>query len=158
MTVPPETVRAAGLPSSYLQWVKRYGDDDFLRKCVNMGVPIRTSVAIDEQVISLLKKAGVEYDIMANSGPEFWANSALYSGEGDKSNGIYRSMMGDTGATGHLNRCDVEPFMSNSKPSRYTIAVAKEGQQMRGSKDGRLKAVVLNTARQPSVPAKTPHG
>ena len=65
MTVPVETMHAASVHESYHdEFVKHHCDDEcFLRKCVNNGIPVRTSVAIDSAVIAVLQSAGVPYDV-----------------------------------------------------------------------------------------------
>ena len=55
LTVPIETIRIASLSDTYLAWIKKFSmSDEFMRKCVNNGVPLRTSSAIDECVIKFL--------------------------------------------------------------------------------------------------------
>lgn len=53
LTVPLETVRMASLSDTYLNWAKSFDDsDEFLRRCVNNGVPLRTGTAIDQSIYS----------------------------------------------------------------------------------------------------------
>ena len=55
LTIPMETIRIASLSDTYLTWIKKFSkSDEFMRKCVNNGVPLRTSSAIDECVIKFL--------------------------------------------------------------------------------------------------------
>ena len=47
LTVPIETIRIASLSDTYLAWIKKFSmSDEFMRKCVNNGVPLRTSSAL----------------------------------------------------------------------------------------------------------------
>jgi hypothetical protein len=52
LTVPIETIRIVALSDTYLAWIKKFStSDEFMRKCVNNGVPLSASSAIDEFVI-----------------------------------------------------------------------------------------------------------
>ena len=44
------------------------GNDQFVRRCVNNGVPVRTSMSIDMKVMQVLKSAGLEPDVCGTSG------------------------------------------------------------------------------------------
>jgi hypothetical protein len=77
LTTPKETIAIASLPDDYEHLVdecdvyecrchKGETRDQFLRRCVNSGVPMRTSVAIDEEVRALLRAAGVRPDARAH--------------------------------------------------------------------------------------------
>ena len=78
LTVPKETVAAASLPDDYLQYVhERNSDcechayesnDQYVRRCVNNGVPVRTSMSIDVKVMQVLKSAGMEPDVCGTPG------------------------------------------------------------------------------------------
>jgi hypothetical protein len=79
LTTPKETIAIASLPNDYEGLVdecagaecrchKGENRDEFLRRCVNSGVPMRTSVAIDEEVMALLRAAGVKPDVHACRG------------------------------------------------------------------------------------------
>ena len=47
LTPPASTLMMASLSPSYGEWVRTFNEsDDFLRYCVNMGVPMATSCAI----------------------------------------------------------------------------------------------------------------
>jgi site-specific DNA-cytosine methylase len=80
-------------------------------------------------------------------------NTAHYNHQ-NSSPGI-RSMMVDTGASGSLSFTDIEHYLQQSVPSQYSIAVAKGGATMRGSRDGYLPIFVLNTAKQPGFKDQT---
>jgi site-specific DNA-cytosine methylase len=68
LTVPIETVRAASVSETYMDWIKQFDrSDEFLRKCINNGVPLRTSCAIDESVIRALITAGSKPDMPASA-------------------------------------------------------------------------------------------
>ncbi len=76
--MPKETVAAASLPDDYLQYVhERNSDcechayesnDQYVRRCVNNGVPVRTSMSIDVKVMQVLKSAGMEPDVCGTPG------------------------------------------------------------------------------------------
>lgn len=56
-----EARKIASLPESYLDWIKQFrADDKFAYESINMGVPINTARAINESVIRVLDKAGVQ--------------------------------------------------------------------------------------------------
>ena len=59
LSTPAETVAMASLSDTYQAWVQQFNPaDDFLRLCVNMGVPLQTSYAIDMQVKRLDRIVG----------------------------------------------------------------------------------------------------
>ena len=82
MTVPRETVAAASLPDDYINLIKachtskcschkHESEDEFLRRCVNNGVPLRTGVSIDLAVLDTLRDCGVDPDVCGTEdGPE----------------------------------------------------------------------------------------
>lgn len=162
LTTPVETVRMASLSETYIPWLRQFdSSDDFLRECVNNGVPLRTSTAIDTAVIQLLKRAGVRPDVPASrTDGEVEANSAmrrtwdLHEHAVDEYDNI-RSMLVDSGATGSLNYTDIEHALIKARQSQYQIAVAEGSTVMQGSKDGELPIYVLNTARQPGFEYST---
>jgi len=74
LTTPEETVACASLPDDYLPFARDHSGgqcachgeeskDDFLRRCVNSGIPLRTGTAIDLRVMAILKAAGVKPDV-----------------------------------------------------------------------------------------------
>jgi hypothetical protein len=65
LTVPIETIRIASLSDTYLTWIKKFStSDEFMRKCVNNGVPLRTSSAIDECVIKFLDDSKISHHLI----------------------------------------------------------------------------------------------
>ena len=96
-----------------------------------MGVPNRTSTAIDKCCIALLESAGIKPDIIANTTKDRSIAEAFSARNYDEYfNQRIRSMMADSGATGNLNHSEerVEGAMINPQESIYTIAVAKDGE------------------------------
>ena len=92
MTTPQETVRCASLPDDYTEFIegcqkikscechKGENKDDFLRRCVNNGVPIRTSHAIDMAVFKVLTRAGVSPDVIGTEhGPQTFVETPYNS-------------------------------------------------------------------------------
>ena len=156
LTTPTETVRMASLPHTYLNWVRGFDRrDTFLRECVNNGVPLRMSAAVDQSVIKLLRQAGVQPDVPASvSTEELEAHRArrrsgnLQDHTADEFDRV-RSILIDTGATGSLNYTDTEGALRNTTQSQYQIAVAEGNTIMQGSMDGELPIYALNTADQP---------
>ena len=73
LTVPKETVATTSLPDDYLTYLHECnidcechayeGNDQFVRRCVNNRVPVRTSMSIDMKVMQVLKQAGIEPDV-----------------------------------------------------------------------------------------------
>ena len=142
LTVPAETVRIASLsddPSSgYQAWCNKFvadsfDADDWLRHCVNNGVPQRTSTAIDIQVMKVLKKAQFRHEHPTAK----WASLAWEAN-------VIRSTLFDTGANSTINFRDVEPFMINATESDSKIMVANK-QQLAVGWDGELPMHVVNT-------------
>ena len=77
LTTPLETIRCASLPDDYMKLMnamhgttcechKHESHDAFIRRCVNNGVPINTSYAIDMMVHKVLRRAGVPTDVMGS--------------------------------------------------------------------------------------------
>ena len=80
MTVTMEHLRGASLDEpSYLEWITRIFDrtglnmsrDQFIRDAVNMGVPICTSLAIDQAMVDTLIQAGVKPTIPDTASHQF---------------------------------------------------------------------------------------
>jgi site-specific DNA-cytosine methylase len=170
LTTPIETVRIASLSETYLHWIRQIVDNDdslrhtidsdiLLRQCVNNGVPLRTSMAIDESVIRLLQAAGVKPDIPATADTTVTVDAAQLiwdiqqHEENDRT--FIRSMLVDTGASGSLNYVDIERALQQVRQSNHQIAVANNT-SMPGSMDGQLSVHVLNTAGYKGVPITTP--
>ena len=123
LTVPIETVRAASVSETYIPWLKNFDEsDEFLQKCVNNGVPLRTSCAIDESVIQVLIAAGVKPDVPAmecgtdkiNPGKAFMIWDVQRHMHRERA--IIRSFLVDTGATGSLSFTDVESYLKTITP------------------------------------------
>ena len=137
LSVPVEYIRAASLPSDYLQWCRKYATgntDEFVIKCINNGVPQRTSVAIDESVMRVLLVAKHR----ADNPREMMVNMTW---QWD----MFRHMLFDTGANGSINFRDVEQWMIDATKSNTRITVANKG-SMEVGLDGTLQITVLNTA------------
>lgn len=155
LTTPVETVRMASLPIGYLHWVRQYDRrDSFLRQCVNNGVPLQMSTAVDQSIIRLLQQAGVQPDVPASlTADEVEAHrtqrrdGTLQQQQSDEFDTV-RSLLVDTGATGSLNYTDIEGALKHAVNSQYQIAVAEGNTTMQGCKDGELPIYVLNTAQQ----------
>ena len=148
LCVPIETVRAASLPSDYAEFTAAFSDgkpkDEFLRLCVNNGVPVRTGVAIDGAIKSVMMKALRRIDKPTKR----WASLAhTYE--------CIRSTLFDTGANGSLNHRDVEQYLLNAVKSRSSITVA-DGNVMQGCCDGKLNCMVVNTANHEGFNWQTP--
>lgn len=164
LTTPVETVRIASLPEDYMQWCKSFREDDrFLRECVNMGVPLRTSCAIDDCIHAKLIAAGVPFDMHVTDDVADLAAQQKFRSSVDSYPqswvGLYnkiRSIKVDTGATKTFLYTDVEPWMEDSQDSNTEIHVAKKGEPMRGSMDGVLKSYVINLAAYQDVPTMSP--
>ena len=59
-TTPIEAARMASLPDEYVEAIKAVNDsDEFAFTCINMGVPLGTSNAINEEIIRVLDKCKV---------------------------------------------------------------------------------------------------
>ena len=98
LATPTETVRAASLDdTSYQQWTESFAvfgsdTDVFLRLCVNNGVPLRVSVAIDSVVANLLERSiGQRLSATQNWASLCWTFQVLHK------------MLFGTGCNGHLN-------------------------------------------------------
>ena len=160
LTIPIETIRIASLSDSYLTWVRKFStDDEFMRKCVNNGVPLRTSSVIDECVIQFLEDSKVPRDVPSSDTGQEMRSMASQSNRGpdveSKHGSVIRSMLVDTGASGSLNFMDIEENLSGAVDSEYTIAVANNS-RMRGSLDGKLNIHVLNIGGYKGVSTATP--
>ena len=171
LTTPIETVRMASLSESYLKWLQQFDtQDSTLRRLVNNGVPLRTSTAIDQTVISLLQQAGIKHDVPANMtekcrclsqcGHEIPNRAAMACDSqcewSDEIHAYIRSMLVDSGASGSLNYTDIEQCLQRSRTSQFQIAVAKGDVTMQGSRDGMLPIFVLNTSNRQGFLDKTP--
>ena len=144
LTVPVETVRAASISETYLDWCRQFNQDDrFLRECVNNGIPNRTSYAIDCAVMAVLKHP------QEQSVPNHTHGTAMRA----RSKHI-RSTMLDTGCNLRLHHTDIEPAIKRAKTSSYRIEVANK-QTLNGSVDGTLRMKVINSTNQPELPEHT---
>ena len=164
-----ESAKMASLFKSYVPWARQFGDgsDRFVRKCINMGEPIRTCTAIHKQAVKFLEYLGVERDVLSTQSR--WETSTkhmtLRQIQKEKhANQIWkqmysavRSMLVDTGANGSLNKVDVESHLTGATPSTFTIGTAKIGAAMQGSKDGVLEAMVINASDQNGCKTYTAH-
>jgi site-specific DNA-cytosine methylase len=147
LVVPKETVAAASLPHDYLEFSKAFAEgdeDDYLRLCVNNGVPIRIGVALDSEIKKVLTRG-----IRRLDKPNERYASLLCIQD------IIRSMLFDSGANGSLNHRDVESYLIDSVKSAVYITVA-DGGGMKGYVDGKLKCMVVNTANHKGFPEQTP--
>lgn len=150
LCTPVETVRAASLSDhnteGYQQWAVQFTNGDqhnFLRKCVNNGVPQRTSVAIDTQVLRVLKVARARHDTPTAKWVSLcWEHKAM------------RSMLFDTGANGSINFRDVEPWLANAELSKTRFTVANK-QALEVGLEGKLSINALNTGGHTAVNKKT---
>ena len=130
-----------------------------------MGFHMRTGVAIDDAIHTLLVAAGIPRDIGEECMP---AQGAKYDHECNQAMmesdetwvGLcrqIRSIQLDTGANGTFLYTDVEPYLYDKAASNVTIGTANNG-KLHGNMRGKLKAQVLNVAGymydglQPSVP------
>ena len=158
MTVPIETVRAASLDDSYIEFVKVVDDsDDFLRQCVNNGIPIRMSVAIDESVYALLSAAGIEYDVHDANSYGFEACSAEEKHEASRglvdkiSSIVVRHIFVDTMANATFLKPYMKQYMHDIKGCNAKIQVAN-AQIMKASVEGELGMHVLNIEGYEGIP------
>ena len=136
LMVPIETVRAASLMEDYMEWCSTFKQgDEFLRECVNNGVPCMTCYSIDKSIMEYLTDGS------------FVASLA-------RSSTKPRTAMLDTGANLHLMHRDVEPELQAAKRSRYNIQVANK-QYLKGSVDGTMTMLVLNSMDQQGMPLQT---
>lgn len=168
LTTPVETMRIASLPADYGEFVAEYDEsDEFIFKCVNMGVPLRTGCAVDDAVHGLLVSAGVAKDIDEYNVPAKhmeYDNAYRASVDNHKAPWIglsrsfmcksIRSIQFDTGANGTFMYTNVEPFMDQKVISDIKIQTAGDS-LLHGSIKGRLPAHVLNLAGYKGVSAVT---
>ena len=153
LTVPIETVRGASLddsPNGYREWVKMFhqptselDQDQFLRLCVNNGVPLRTSVFIDLCVLRVLQKAKALHSQPAVK----WASLCWQQN-------LIRKMLFDTGANGSLNFKDVKQNMLGAYKAIGSFTVANK-ESLDVGESGKLGLVVLNTTDMPNVPQRS---
>ena len=117
LTVIIEWLKAASLDElSYLEWVTRFHNenvsdqhrDQWVRECVNMGVPMCTSVAIDKSIWKVLGKAGIK---PADPDPYCKGEPLLYGLEAFVA-------QGDETTT-----CMMEEAFSHNDPSDHHIAL-----------------------------------
>ena len=168
MTVPVETMHAASLHESYQSdLVQPVNDDhDFLRKCVNNGIPVRTSTAIDQAVYAVLQQAGVEYDSDKEHIHDI--DTATYAYRAEVNRGpmanehepIVRCLHVDTMANATFLTPDLSPYMIDKTACTVKIQVANS-QSMSAQSQGTWPAWVLNVdehAHVPLVQPFTPHG
>ena len=161
LTPPASTLMMASLSPSYGEWVRTFNkSDDFLRYCVNMGVPMATSCAIDTHVIEFLKYLGVKPDVPTNTTAAMMGkvvpNSRTFVSEVQNKYGPIRSMLIDIGANGSLNFASAGKHLHNPRESCVRIKVAQKGTAMNGLLDGEMKVMVLNTAGQKGFAPMTP--
>ena len=162
-TIPTEAVRIASLPADYQDFVAKYDEsDEFLFKCVNMGIPCRTGMAIDCAIHDVLVAAGIGFDIddghMPNDDAVF---DVAYEASVDSHKQSWvglmkhiRSIVLDTGANGTFMYTDIEPYLDEAVESNARINTAG-GNIINGSKSGKLKTHVLNLAGYDSIPMTT---
>ena len=162
LTPPASTLMMASLSPTYGKWVRTFDEsDDFLRYCVNMGVPMATSYRIDTQVIKFLEYLGVKHDMPASHtnvamlGRVVPHNRTFVSEIQDRY-GPIRSMLIDTGANGSLNFASAGEHLHDSRESIVRVKVAQKGTAMNGLMDGEMRAMVLNTAGQKGFDPMTP--
>ena len=76
------------MPHDYQDFVAQHNNTDtFVQMCMNMGVPLRTSTAIDEAVHSMLQRANVPFDIGQDNLP---TKEAMYVDIKDRVRGYLR--------------------------------------------------------------------
>lgn len=152
LTVPVETVRAASLDDSvqggYAEWAGSFARadedlDDFIRRCVNNGVPLRTSTAIDRVVYELLEK----HRKLCNAPTAKWASLCWQSQP-------FRRMLFDTGANGHLNFRDVEHNLTAAQKALGCYTVANK-QELDVGMTGNLAMIVVNSGGHAGVPEES---
>ena len=116
LTVPVEFNQAASNPDDYLPWCSAFAPsnvDEFVLRCINNGVPQRTSSAIDEHVMRIL--------VVAKSRQS--SKDPIMACLSWQSNTI-RKMLFDTGANGCINFRDVEQWMIEAAISETKVNVA----------------------------------
>ena len=182
MTVPTETLRAASLhEESYTELAQKHfcrktlgmSLDMFIRELVNLGVPVQTSKAIDQQVLDVLKKAHVRPTDQHTKLDKCTAFAALGTDEYDKPcDGLmYPSTFGtamlskavglgatemdngiaDTGATDHLFDSKFSSFMYDTRPATASYQTAGQG-SIHGDVTGSMDISVLNLSHHPECP------
>jgi hypothetical protein len=171
LTVPEETAAMASLPSDYITAVKQFYNrisangskpvqsqgkevtcDQFLRQCINNGVPLQTSTALDQSIIIHLDRIAQA----ANANLTTEAHTAAIFNINNLDESLIRSQMVDIGASGSLIQPDVSHHLQHRRPSQFQIQVAEKNTTMAGLEDGELTIQVLNTAMQPGFSAVTP--
>ena len=171
LSVPVETARIASMPTDYITTVKQFYDtlstagsqiysqgkqvtaDQFIRQCINNGVPMQTSTALDQSIISHLDSIDRHRDQNTTASTAY-ATQIMSINDLDES--LIRSQLVDIGASGSLNQPDVSPYLQQPRRSQYEIQVAEKHTTMKGIEDGKLTIHVLNTARQPGFQPVTP--
>ena len=163
LTTPLEAVRIASLPADYQEFVAEFDDsNEFLFRCVNMGVPLRTSSAIDIQIHSLLVQAGVQFDIDVDNVPgrgaifdqAHAANVLNHKSPWAGLLSSIRSIQFDTGANGTFMYTDVEPYMEEPIPSNVQIQTAGDT-VLQGGLKGTMRSYVLNLANYKDIKTVT---
>ena len=137
LTTPREFCRAASQCDEYIDWCATYAVsnvDEFAMLCLNNGVPQRTSFAIDQQVMMVLKAADLH---IRHPIKRFAALTIVHD--------TIRSSLLDTGANGSINLRDCEPYLMDCRASQCNITVANN-QRLKVGCDGTLPMQVLNTA------------
>ena len=149
MTVPAETVAAASAPDDYLGWSNQFAvgnSDEFLRLCINNGVPIHTGTDIDSQVLGILKRAKQRRAAPKDRWSSLARNTKWCSN--------IRSTLFDTGANGSINLPDVEAHLQDAVQSEFDITVANK-ERLAVGLDGTLQIQVINTAQHAGIPQST---
>ena len=165
LTTPAETVAMASLPHSYLGWVRTFDkSDDFVRLCVNNGVPQRTSYAISQSIHTLLQELGVPFDVPAPSLTGRACHVADWEDMTPSQDGwrhpqipCIKSQMLDTGANLSCSYVRHAKHLSDVTPSKIRLGVADSSTCMRGETDGTANILVINTECRPGFQAATPY-
>ena len=155
-------MRIVSLPADYQDFVAKYDEsDEFLFKCINMGIPCHTGMAtcIDCALHDVLVAAGVEFDIDSGHLPNVDAVfDTAYEASVDSHKQSWvglmthiRSIILDTKANGTCMYTDIEPYLDDTVDSNARINTAG-GNIIRGSKSGKLKTHDLNLAGYDSIP------
>ena len=181
LSTPAETMAMASLDSSYQTWANQFAMKDefgyvkpveFLQKCINNGVPMGTSYAIDKTVKEFLEWLGVEPDIPATdeamtvnevkfdtklqSKTKEWQNAAVASAV-RKQYGHIKSMLVDTGAQLSCSHTSMSQSMKDKRPSGVRVGTAKANAgNMVGIEDGTASIMVMNTDRHEGYKRATP--
>ena len=119
--VPIETVgRAAYVSSDYIEFASKHsnGDhNDFIRSCINAGVPWRTNSVIGTCVTAVSESWKHRDSLRPNKwAPLSWVHRLI------------RSALFDTGANGSIDFRDVEAYLWNARKSILDITVASKPQ------------------------------